>query len=137
MFRYMFLTFLSFFDNPFPLFQSVVLDRLALYLDSDITPWNMDKPWEDLLPFEWVQVFRFGTKDGKPADCLIKSHTYILQPVTGNAKYSKLQSNESINSGQPLQKAAVNLDDVTLCLSRVFLIFPSCHPYILREIDFK
>ncbi|KAH7549714.1 hypothetical protein JRO89_XS13G0070800 [Xanthoceras sorbifolium] len=98
--------------------KSVVLDRLALYLDSDITPWNMDKPWEDLLPFEWVQVFRFGTKDGKPADCLIKSHTYILQPVTGNAKYSKLQSNESINSGQPLQKAAVNLDDVTLCLSR-------------------
>ncbi|KAK4844286.1 hypothetical protein QYF36_018501 [Acer negundo] len=98
--------------------KSVVLDRLALYLDSDITPWNMDKPWEDLLPSEWVQVFRFGTKEGKPADCLLKSHTYILQPVTGNAKYSKLQSNESINSGQPLQKAAVNLDDVTLCLSR-------------------
>lgn len=65
------------------------------------------------------QVFRFGTKDGKPADHLVKSHTYILQPVTGNAKYSKLRPNVSADSGQPLQKAAVNLDDVTLCLSKV------------------
>ncbi|KAH9720888.1 PH domain-containing protein [Citrus sinensis] len=98
--------------------KSVELDRLALYLDSDIIPWNLDKPWEDLLPSEWVQVFRFGTKDGKPADHLVKSHSYILQPVTGNAKYTKLRPNDSVDSAQPLQKAAVNLDDVTLCLSK-------------------
>lgn len=65
------------------------------------------------------QVFRFGTKDGRPADRPIKEHTYILQPVTGNAKYLKLRQNESSDSGEPLQKAAVNLDDVTLCLSKV------------------
>ncbi|XP_059641926.1 uncharacterized protein LOC132283907 [Cornus florida] len=98
--------------------KSVELERLAVYLDSDICPWHVDKPWGDLLPLEWVQVFKFGTKDGKPADDLIKKHTYILQPVTGNAKYSKLRPNVSVNSGQPLQKAAVNLDDVTLCLSK-------------------
>lgn len=98
--------------------KSVELDRLALYLDSDIIPWNLDKPWEDLLPSEWVQVFRFGTKDGKPADHLVKSHSYILQPVTGNAKYTKLRPNDSVDGAQPLQKAAVNLDDVTLCLSK-------------------
>lgn len=69
------------------------------------------------------QVFRFGTKDGKPADHLVKSHTYILQPVTGNAKYAKLRPNESADSAQPLQKAAVNLDDVTLCLSKVYFDF--------------
>ncbi|KAK6251014.1 hypothetical protein SCA6_005019 [Theobroma cacao] len=98
--------------------KCVELDRLALYLDSDILPWHIDKPWEDLLPSEWVQVFRFGTKYGRPADCPIKEHTYILQPVTGNAKYLKLRQNESSDSGEPLQKAAVNLDDVTLCLSK-------------------
>ncbi|KAJ0048722.1 hypothetical protein Pint_15724 [Pistacia integerrima] len=98
--------------------KSVELDLLAIYLDSDITPWNLDKPWEDLLPSEWVQVFRFGTKNGKPSDSLMKSHMYILQPVTGNAKYLKLHANESANGGQRLQKALVNLDDVTLCLSR-------------------
>ncbi|GMN73596.1 hypothetical protein TIFTF001_054327, partial [Ficus carica] len=98
--------------------KSVELDRLALYLDSDIVPWHIDKSWEDLLPSEWVQVFRNGTKDGKPANILVKKHTYILEPVTGNAKYAKLQVNEFAESGQPLQKAAVNLDDVTLCLPK-------------------
>uniref|UniRef100_A0A2C9U4Y6 Integrase catalytic domain-containing protein n=1 Tax=Manihot esculenta TaxID=3983 RepID=A0A2C9U4Y6_MANES len=98
--------------------KSVELDQLAIYLDSDISPWYISKPWENLRPSEWVQVFRFGTKDGKPSDSIMKKHSYILQPVTGNAKYSKLRSNESVNGGQPLQKAEVNLDDVTLCLSK-------------------
>ncbi|TQD75366.1 hypothetical protein C1H46_039097 [Malus baccata] len=98
--------------------KSVQLDRLALYLDSDIAPWHVNKPWEDLLPSEWVQVFRFGTQYGKPADRLPKRHTYILEPVSGNAKYSKLPPNELADSGQPLHKAAVNLDDVTLCLPK-------------------
>ncbi|VVA93348.1 unnamed protein product [Arabis nemorensis] len=98
--------------------KSVELDRLAFYLDSDMTPWHIDQPWEDLLPVEWDQVFRFGTKDGKPADGLTRKHFYILQPVSGNAKYSKSQASESSNTVQPLQKAYVNLDDVTLCLSK-------------------
>ncbi|KAL1194607.1 hypothetical protein V5N11_031431 [Cardamine amara subsp. amara] len=98
--------------------KSVELDRLAFYLDSDMSPWHIDKPWEDLIPFEWDQIFRFGTKDGKAADCLTRKHFYILQPVSGNAKYSKSQANESSNTVQPLQKAYVNLDDVTLCLSK-------------------
>lgn len=66
-----------------------------------------------------IQVFRFGTKDGKPGDSLVKKHSYVLQPVSGNAKYSKLRQNVFADSSQPLQKAAVNLDDVTLCLSKV------------------
>ncbi|KAJ4846821.1 hypothetical protein Tsubulata_004613 [Turnera subulata] len=94
------------------------LDKLAFYLDSDISPWHISKPWEDLLPSEWVQVFRFGTNEGKPADRIMKKHSYILQPVSGSAIYSKLHSNQSANSNQPLQKAAVDLDDVTLCLSK-------------------
>lgn len=65
-----------------------------------------------------IQVFRFGTKDGKPADSLTEKHNYILQPVSGKAKYTKLRQNEGDGS-QPQQKAVVNLDDVTLCLSKV------------------
>ncbi|CAN8324888.1 unnamed protein product [Cochlearia groenlandica] len=98
--------------------KSVELDRLAFYLDSDMSPWHIDKPWEDLHPSEWDQIFRFGTKYGKPADGVTRKHFYILQPVSGNAKYSKSQANESANGAQPLQKAYVNLDDVTLCLSK-------------------
>ncbi|KAK6935059.1 Pleckstrin homology domain [Dillenia turbinata] len=99
--------------------KSVELGRLALYLDSDILPWCLDKPWEDLLPAEWVQIFKFGTENGKPAEGILRQHSYVLQPVSGSAKYSKkLRSKESSNSSQPLQKAVVNLDDVTLCLPK-------------------
>lgn len=52
-------------------------------------------------------------------DILFKGHSYILQPVTGNAKYTKLRLDESKNNRQALQQATVNLDDVTLCLSKV------------------
>lgn len=37
--------------------QSVELECLALYLDSDICPWNVGKPWENLLPSEWSEVW--------------------------------------------------------------------------------
>jgi len=68
------------------------------------------------------QIFSFGTKDGKPADTLSQKHSYILQPVTGKAKYSKLHSSEVADSKQPLQTAVVNLDDVTISLSKVHLM---------------
>ncbi|OVA12725.1 Pleckstrin homology domain [Macleaya cordata] len=98
--------------------KSAELDRLALYLDSDICPWQVEKPWVDLSPSEWSQVFEVGNNDRKPSNALKKEHCYILQPVTGNAKYSKPRKDEFNNSGQALQKAVVNLDDVTLCLSK-------------------
>ncbi|KAL5072395.1 hypothetical protein RYX36_011379 [Vicia faba] len=98
--------------------KCVELDRLAIHLDSEIIPWHVDKAWEDLLPSEWFQIFNFGTKDGKPADTLSRKHSYILQPVTGKAKYSKLHSSEVADSKQPLQTAVMNLDDVTISLSK-------------------
>lgn len=97
--------------------KSVELEQLAVYWDSDSWQWKLDKRWEDLLPAEWSQVFKFGTKNGKPS-AVLKNHSYILQPVSGNAKYSKLRPSDSFDEGQPLQKAIVNLDDVTLCLSK-------------------
>ena len=51
----------------------------------------------------------------------MKKHNYILQPVSGNAKYIKMRQNEFADSSE--QKAVVNLDDMTLCLSKVHLIF--------------
>ncbi|KAK4786568.1 hypothetical protein SAY86_010401 [Trapa natans] len=99
--------------------KSVELERLAVYLDSNVSPWHLDMPWERLLPSEWVQVFRFGTQNGKPSDKPVKKHRYILQPVTGNAKYVKLQRpSEDTRKDEPLQKAFIFLDDVTLCISK-------------------
>jgi hypothetical protein len=39
------------------LLQSVHLERLALYHDSDRLPWEIDKRWEDISPREWIEVF--------------------------------------------------------------------------------
>jgi vacuolar protein sorting-associated protein 13A/C len=50
-----------------------------------------------------------------------------MQPVTGKAKYSKLNSSEVADSKQPLQTAVVNLDDVTISLSKVHLMNIFCH----------
>lgn len=36
--------------------QSLQLERLAMYHDSDSIPWKIDKGWEDLSPKEWVEV---------------------------------------------------------------------------------
>lgn len=36
--------------------QSKELEELAVYLDSDIFSWHINKPWKELLPIEWSQV---------------------------------------------------------------------------------
>lgn len=38
------------------MYQSLQLERLAIYHDSDSFPWNLDKRWEDLTPKEWTEV---------------------------------------------------------------------------------
>lgn len=38
------------------LLQSLHLERLALYHDSNSFPWKIDKRWEDLSPKEWIEV---------------------------------------------------------------------------------
>lgn len=37
-------------------FQSLQLERLAMYHDSDSVPWKTNKGWEELAPEEWVEV---------------------------------------------------------------------------------
>lgn len=48
-----------------------------------------------------------------------EKHSYVLQPVSGSAKYSKDRTDASTKKDQALQNADVKLDDVTLCLSKV------------------
>lgn len=54
---YIYIFFFVSFINCSNFLQSVVLESLAFYFDSDSNPWVVDKPWEDLLPSEWSQVF--------------------------------------------------------------------------------
>uniref|UniRef100_J3N503 PH domain-containing protein n=1 Tax=Oryza brachyantha TaxID=4533 RepID=J3N503_ORYBR len=96
--------------------KSVELEGLALYFDSDSSPWSIHKSWEDLLPSEWSQIFEFRKQDSSSPPS--KTHTYILRPISGKAKYTKVQLDAAKKTGQALQNAVVDLDDVTLSLSK-------------------
>lgn len=93
-FLYLWITWLPRYIDPFCLsayaiichFQSVQLDRLALYLDSDISPWHVNKPWEDLLPSEWVQVYAqssFSNRGHVPACTYMHIFIYYLFGTSG------------------------------------------------------
>jgi hypothetical protein len=70
-----------------------------------------------------LQVFELREQNSSTSDS--KKHTYILQPISGKAKYTKIQLSEAKKTGQALQNASVDLDDVTLSLSKVcIVIFP-------------
>ncbi|CAN6486850.1 unnamed protein product [Victoria cruziana] len=97
--------------------KSVELDRLAFYFDSDSSPLTANKPWGELSPSEWSQIFELATEETSSVS-YIDAHNYILQPVSGNAKYAKKRVDEFTSFEQPLQRATVNLDDVVLCLSK-------------------
>lgn len=63
-----FFFFHAFYWFVFWYVKSVELERLAVYFDSDINPWHIDKPWTDLLPQEWVKVpFEYSTSHLVPA----------------------------------------------------------------------
>lgn len=63
------------------------------------------------------QVFEFRKQDSSSPTS--EMHTYILRPISGKAKYTKVQLDEAKKTGQALQNAAVDLDDVTMSLSKV------------------
>lgn len=87
-----------------------------------------------------LQIFELPKEDGtclsSPSKEHCYEHCYILQPVTGNGKYTKLRLDESKNTGQALQKAAVDLDDVTLSLSKVLLPCAILNFYFFEELEF-
>jgi hypothetical protein len=71
----------------------------------------------------FFQVFEFRKQD--ISSTASKAHTYILRPISGKAKYTKVHVDEAKRSGQALQNAAVDLDDVTLSLSKVLYSQPA------------
>lgn len=75
-----------------------------------------------IVLYDLFKVFEIGSEDGKLVGKSTARHCYILHPVSGDAKYTKVPADGTRNIGEPALKAAINLDDVTLCLSKV--IFP-------------
>ncbi|KAJ8645273.1 hypothetical protein MRB53_007021 [Persea americana] len=101
--------------------KSLQLQRLAVYHDSDGSPWILDKEWEDLSPKEWIEIFEDGinepSTDSAMASVWALNRKYLLSPINGVLKYHRLGKQERTDPEIPFEKASLVLDDVSLTVS--------------------
>ncbi|KAJ1696999.1 hypothetical protein LUZ63_005511 [Rhynchospora breviuscula] len=95
--------------------KSVQLHRLAVYHDSDSTPWKIDKKWEDLNPAEWNEIFQDGIDERSPESNSVwaSNRQYLVSPINGVLKYQRLGKEERGDPNVPFVKASLLLADVS------------------------
>lgn len=119
---------------------------LAIYHDSDSSPWKLPKKWEDLNPAEWSevvpfavrtphflgicslllipddgpsQVFQDGIDDRSGNSIWAMNRRYLVSPINGTLKYNRLGQQERGDPNNPLEKASLVLSDVSLTVTEV------------------
>ncbi|CAN7131404.1 unnamed protein product [Brassica rapa subsp. narinosa] len=100
--------------------KSLQLERLALYHDSNSSPWEMEKQWDDISPVEWVEMFEDGIKEQTAHNIKSKwalNRRYFLSPINGSLKYHRLGNQERNNQEIPFERASVNLNDVNVTIT--------------------
>ncbi|XP_057475541.1 uncharacterized protein LOC130763619 isoform X1 [Actinidia eriantha] len=101
--------------------KSLQLDRLAMYHDSNCSPWKLDKKWEDFSPKEWIEIFEDGinepANDNKPVSPRAQNRNYLVSPINGVLKYHRLGNQERNDPEIPFEKASVVLTDVSLTIT--------------------
>ncbi|KAL0376317.1 UNVERIFIED_CONTAM: Vacuolar protein sorting-associated protein 13 [Sesamum calycinum] len=118
----MFLFTIAFKCPGFPLFeQSLQLERLAMYHDSNRGPWQLDKRWEDLSPREWIEIFEDGINESSKGSSLAspwaQDRRYLVSPINGVLKYHRLGNQERNDSSVPFEKASLVIPDVSLTIT--------------------
>ncbi|KAL3679175.1 hypothetical protein R1sor_022131 [Riccia sorocarpa] len=97
------------------------LERLAVYHDSNSSPWKPEKEWEDLTPSEWSEIFEAGISVDVPADGgsskWASGRRFLLHPVDGSMRYHRRGKRESREPHSPFQKASLRLDQVLAAVS--------------------
>ncbi|XP_027330645.1 uncharacterized protein LOC113846496 isoform X2 [Abrus precatorius] len=101
--------------------QSVQLERLALYHDSDQLPWEIDKRWEDISPKEWIEIFEDGINEPKDDHKLVSkwamNRAYLVYPINAVLQYHRLGDQERVNPEIPFEKVSLVLSDISLTLT--------------------
>ncbi|XP_043709636.1 uncharacterized protein LOC122658659 isoform X2 [Telopea speciosissima] len=101
--------------------KSLQLERLAVYHDSDILPWKIDKKWEDLSPEEWIEIFGDGIKEPLSDRGMVSvwacNRKYMVSPINGVLKYYRLGNQELKETEIPLEKASLVVSDVSLVIT--------------------
>ncbi|KAK9819963.1 hypothetical protein WJX72_004515 [[Myrmecia] bisecta] len=114
-------------QNPMDLLRKAAqLCRFALYFDVDAKLWDPEKPWDQLKPEEWDQLFLGGitgasekaNKGSSGEQAAAEVHTYLLRPVDGQTMYLRRGRNVRSSESEAVQEADVQLNSVSLHLSR-------------------
>ncbi|XP_042516642.1 uncharacterized protein LOC122090931 isoform X2 [Macadamia integrifolia] len=101
--------------------KSLQLERLAVYHDSNNSPWKIDKKWEDLSPEEWIEIFGDGIKEPSSDPGMVSiwacNRKYLVSPINGVLKYYRLGNQERKEPEIPLEKASLVVSDVSLMIT--------------------
>lgn len=105
--------------------QGSQMQRLAVYFDVGISPWQSDTDWIELSREGWDKLFQPGiSKEASEAEG--GPQTYVLPPVGGQLKYLRRGPNVRKGEEEPIQEADVNLESVNLQITRMRPHPPAC-----------
>ncbi|KAL4858517.1 Vacuolar protein sorting-associated protein 13C [Chlorella vulgaris] len=101
-------------------YTALLLRRMSVYFDTDAEFWQPigGANWHDLAPPEWDEWFQPGIGVDHERDGTARHRQYVLQPVDGNALYTRHGYFKGAKEGEPLVDIDFQLDVVALRLSQ-------------------
>lgn len=110
--------------DPFVM-QGSQMQRLALYFDVGVSPWQTDTDWVDLPAEAWDKLFQPGiSEEAKPSEG--GPQMYVLPPVGGQLSYVRRGPNARAGEEEPIQEADVNLETVSLQITSTATLTCCC-----------
>jgi hypothetical protein len=109
--------------------KALMLRRIALYFDCNVSAWDPGQEWEKVPPAEWEGWFQpgialdgimdsLGGKSGITGGSGARTRHYLLQPVDGRANYTRRGRNVSRTESEPASEIEISLDAVAVALTQ-------------------
>jgi vacuolar protein sorting-associated protein 13A/C len=107
-------------NNPLQMLRkALTLRRIAVYFDTDSEFWAPGAAWRDLAPHDWDDWFLPGVSAGRQErGGTARSRQYVLQPVDGQARYTRRGAGVQAKEDEPVLELDFQLNDVAVCLTR-------------------
>lgn len=109
--------------------KALLLRRIALYFDCNVSAWDPGQNWEKVPPAKWEGWFQpgialdgimdsAGGKAGRSQGSGARSRQYLLQPVDGRATYTRRGRNVHRTESEPASEIEISLEAVAVALTQ-------------------
>ncbi|KAL4527774.1 hypothetical protein Ndes2437A_g02912 [Nannochloris sp. 'desiccata'] len=109
--------------------KALLLRRIALYFDCNVSAWDPGQIWKKVPPAEWEGWFQpgialdgimdsLGGKSGRSQGSGARTRHYLLQPVDGRAMYTRRGRNVHRTESEPASEIEISLDAVAVALTQ-------------------